>query len=462
MPTYLGAVRERCLPIQKTTVASTSSSIALRRILVRKDQITEAVKSKQLPSSRFVELFSLLFTSSHHATHTHITTVHRSANFDTASASFTQQHSSFCIVPIICFFFFLAFNLLSITRNLDTPSVTMLTPAALSVLAPFFVGLSQAAVVDIIPPDNVSANVTLLKRDLLPYLSSTGIQVATANPCYDRDCFRKFYDEKKECHPYDNECYKDCSDWDDYKHRCTPSVENEDPYNPYESYDKCYDKCYYEREGCYKYRKCRKYKGGYDDDKDYGDHYHGHYEHDKECYKKTRDEPEPPKYRDRFCKPECKPEYKDCHQCKKHREEPDKYECDPRKDKHEYCLPYYDDHHDHHHHDYHPFKPKSYITAHFYNDHGKDYVEKVWPDGDEHWFNEGEDHWKRHFDVNFIKYYSEKEDGAVRCLPTKSYFPWTPLKIEKFVKLPDEYGLKVHGLYLEKSQPVEVIRCDLP
>lgn len=223
-----------------------------------------------------------------------------------------------------------------------------------------------------------------------------------AYPCSDRPCYKKYYYEKKECHPNDIECYKDGSSWDDYRDRCTNSVGKKDPYDPYNPYGKCYDKCYYKREGCYKYRKCAKYKEDYGDhgdydhgkvyDNHYGDHYGGDKDwyNDKECYKKCRDEPEPPKYRDRFCKPKCKPESKDCHQCKKHREEPDKYECDPRKDKHEYCLPYYedhDDHYDHHHHDYHPFEPKSYITAHFYNDYGKDYVEKVWPDGDEHWFS---------------------------------------------------------------------------
>lgn len=79
-----------------------------------------------------------------------------------------------------------------------------------------------------------------------------------------------------------------------------------------------------------------------------------------------------------------------------------------------------------------------------------------------HTTDEGKDKWKKDFDVKFIKYYTEKEDGGIRCLPTESYFPWNPLKVKKFFKLPDEYGLKVYGLYLEKSQPVEVLRCDLP
>lgn len=31
--------------------------------------------------------------------------------------------------------------------------------------------------------------------------------------------------------------------------------------------------------------------------------------------------------------------------------------------------------------------PKSHITVHLYGDYGQQYVEKVWPDGDEHWFS---------------------------------------------------------------------------
>ncbi|KKY34659.1 hypothetical protein UCDDA912_g05359 [Diaporthe ampelina] len=109
-----------------------------------------------------------------------------------------------------------------------------------------------------------------------------------------------------------------------------------------------------------------------------------------------------------------------------------------------------------------PLHPQSDITVHFYNGYGEEYVEKVWPDGDEHWFNEGEDSWKKDFKVKYIKYYSSKGDVAIRCLPTESYFPWNSLKIKNFVRLPDEYGFKVHGFYLEKPQPVEVIRCDIP
>lgn len=76
--------------------------------------------------------------------------------------------------------------------------------------------------------------------------------------------------------------------------------------------------------------------------------------------------------------------------------------------------------------------------------------------------DEGKDAWKKHFNVKFIKYWSEYEDVEIRCLPTHSYYPWNPLNVKKFFQLPDEYGLKVHGLYLEYPQPVEVIRCDIP
>lgn len=76
--------------------------------------------------------------------------------------------------------------------------------------------------------------------------------------------------------------------------------------------------------------------------------------------------------------------------------------------------------------------------------------------------DEGKDAWKKHFNVKFIKYWSEYKDVEIRCLPTHSYYPWNPLNVKKFFQLPDEYGLKVHGLYLEYPQPVEVIRCDIP
>lgn len=31
--------------------------------------------------------------------------------------------------------------------------------------------------------------------------------------------------------------------------------------------------------------------------------------------------------------------------------------------------------------------PKSFITVELYGEYDKHYVEKVWPDGDEHWFS---------------------------------------------------------------------------
>lgn len=36
--------------------------------------------------------------------------------------------------------------------------------------------------------------------------------------------------------------------------------------------------------------------------------------------------------------------------------------------------------------------PKSFVTVHLYGDYDKHYVEKVWPDGDEHWFSKSPHH----------------------------------------------------------------------
>lgn len=36
--------------------------------------------------------------------------------------------------------------------------------------------------------------------------------------------------------------------------------------------------------------------------------------------------------------------------------------------------------------------PKSFVTVHLYGDYDKHYVEKVWPDGDEHWFSKSSHH----------------------------------------------------------------------
>lgn len=32
-------------------------------------------------------------------------------------------------------------------------------------------------------------------------------------------------------------------------------------------------------------------------------------------------------------------------------------------------------------------KPESLVTVEFFDGYGKSYTEKVWPDGDEHWFS---------------------------------------------------------------------------
>lgn len=64
--------------------------------------------------------------------------------------------------------------------------------------------------------------------------------------------------------------------------------------------------------------------------------------------------------------------------------------------------------------------------------------------------------------VKTIKYYVDKEEKDVLCLPMKSWFPWTPLPIEKYSEKKEEYGKKVRIIELKHPQPVEVIRCDFP
>lgn len=64
--------------------------------------------------------------------------------------------------------------------------------------------------------------------------------------------------------------------------------------------------------------------------------------------------------------------------------------------------------------------------------------------------------------MDHIKYYAEQEDSEIRCLPMKSWFPWTPLPLEKYVEHTEEYGLVVRILKLKKPLPVELVRCDIP
>lgn len=44
----------------------------------------------------------------------------------------------------------------------------------------------------------------------------------------------------------------------------------------------------------------------------------------------------------------------------------------------------------------------------------------------------------------------------------KSWFPWNPLPLEKYVERTEEYDLVVRILQLEKPMPIELIRCDVP
>ncbi|ROV93649.1 hypothetical protein VMCG_08036 [Cytospora schulzeri] len=264
----------------------------------------------------------------------------------------------------------------------------MLAPATLAVLSPFILGLSRAVVVG---PRNssydFSANVTSFDWDIFANISSSALIEIMNYPCDKypdpRPCYKEYYEEKHSCHPFDEECYKDCQNWNDYKRRCEDRGE------------KCYDKCYYE---------------------------------DRECHR----EPDRDRQHDR--------------------------ECEPRQDKG--CFPGYpewDDEEEDDDDDYHPHHPKSYITVNYFGPDGT-YQEKVWPDGDEHWNDE---HFGG-FKFDHIKYYAEQEDSEIRCLPMKSWFPWTPLSLEKYVERTEEYGLVVRILKLEKPMPIELIRCDIP
>lgn len=62
--------------------------------------------------------------------------------------------------------------------------------------------------------------------------------------------------------------------------------------------------------------------------------------------------------------------------------------------------------------------------------------------------------------IDHIKYWADKEDEDVRCLPMLSYFPWTPIPLEKYVETYDDYDKKVRVLHLKEPQPIELIRCD--
>ncbi|KAJ4388639.1 hypothetical protein N0V93_006098 [Gnomoniopsis smithogilvyi] len=270
------------------------------------------------------------------------------------------------------------------------------------------------------------------------------------NPYNDAVCYKRWWDYYRYCHPYDRKCYRDCDTYDDYQGHCK---------NWDSAYGKCYDKCYYDKDSCEKYDDCEK--------DDYGN--------DDSCYKKKHKETYcPPRYDENYDEdcyhepPEdyCKPYDYDCHRKQPDYGKPDdgepdngkdddEYKCNPSKDKD--CYPGYPDYPDHGDgHDEQPQEPTGHVIVKFYNKKkGLLYEEKVWPNGEELYTEQKEEY------VEYIKYYTEKEDQDVRCLPMKNWFPWNPLAINSYAEK-DEYGYQVRSLELKKPQPVEVIRCDFP
>lgn len=61
-----------------------------------------------------------------------------------------------------------------------------------------------------------------------------------------------------------------------------------------------------------------------------------------------------------------------------------------------------------------------------------------------------------------IKYYGADGDDNVRCLPMKSWFPWTPLPLEIYKENEEYNGKVIRTIKLKYPQPVEVLRCDFP
>lgn len=382
----------------------------------------------------------------------------------------------------------------------------MFHTATIAALTPFLLGLAQASPAPVRPRFNIfplllvpnfpvplsdpppdpspaplqvqdaSSNVTILDHSTSALTAvGPGDPYFSCNPYNDATCYKYWWDYYRYCHPYDRRCYRDWDNYDDYEGHCK---------NWDSAYGKCYDKCYYDHDNCDKYKDCNS--------------------QDDSCYKKKREDDycHPPydgRY-DEHCKHEppedyCRPYDYDCHREKPGYGKPDKpddgYKCHPYKDKD--CYPGYPDH-DGGYYDP-PHKPNSYVTVRFYNKkQGLLSEQKVWPDGEElytrkwlssslstdinfpsksilasfrrhlihalslttHLFAEHKNEW-----VEYIKYYVEKEDKNVRCLPMKNWFPWNPLAIYSYAEK-DEYGYKVRSIELKKPQPVEVIRCDFP
>lgn len=61
--------------------------------------------------------------------------------------------------------------------------------------------------------------------------------------------------------------------------------------------------------------------------------------------------------------------------------------------------------------------------------------------------------------VDFIKYHTEEDEGNIRCLALKNWFPWNPLPIHSYGE-GEQDKIVVRTLVLKRPQPVEVVRCD--
>lgn len=191
-------------------------------------------------------------------------------------------------------------------------------------------------------PRDVTPDVTPDEAAYPPYPPVTGqpgYGNIDCNQYNDWQCFKDFFDRYKYCHPYDTRCYQDCNDYDDYRGRCSER-----------GYGQCYDKCYYDHDGCDKWKHCR--------------------EDDPECYRKKRPDGD-------YGHDHCQPWDWECHKKEHHHDYPD-----------------YDDHHDDHHdddyddyddgeYDGHP-EPKHHIAVKYFGPYGS-WEQRVWPDGDEAW-----------------------------------------------------------------------------
>lgn len=258
----------------------------------------------------------------------------------------------------------------------------MFSPATVAALAPFILGITQASVVraslfpslllpnyPVPPPSDPASHFKQAQQvprtDVSPVsdVSQAAMAILGGDATYqcntwnDWDCYHKYWDHYRYCHPYDQHCYRDCDNYDDYWDHC-------------KSYDKdygqCFDRCYYDDENCGKYKECH-------DDED-------------DCYRKKRREDHcDPHDRDNKCRDKheypkdfCKPWDWECHQ-RKHQDHD--YHCHPGKDKD--CYPDYPDYPDYDDDEHHP-DPKHNVVVQLYGDEGA-YDMSIWPDGEEHY-----------------------------------------------------------------------------